>query len=313
MDTNAVLAALNDVYKLNSNRVVHLFENAEAGSSLENIELEGFIDYTKSQALQVDGFEVISDKIVSTLESADLDEYREYIDRLEEDGKRFISVLDSDFPQVLKSIEKPPLGLYVHGDVETYKGGVAVVGTRSATDHRIEFAFKIGKKLVEYERTIISGLATGIDEAAHRAAISHGGKTIAVLPGHIDKIYPSDNKQLARNIPKNGALISEVSNNIPLNQHRFVERNRITSGLSEVVIIGASQNSGGTVRQAEYADSQGVPILLYDPGNGDGQSPSEIKERGAYTFSDLDELDHLLANLPELRKPNGGNLQINEF
>lgn len=190
---------------------------------------------------------------------------------------------------------------------------MALVGIRSATDHRIEFAHKIGKTIVEQGRTVISGLATGIDEADHRSAIFHGGKTIGVLPEHIEKIYPKENRQIANNIPRNGALVSEVSDNVPLNRHRFVERNRITSGLCEAVIVGASKNSGGTVRQAEFADTQNVPILLYDSGEDDGQAPKEIKEMGAHSFSSLQELEDLLNNLSSLRVPNGGNLKINEY
>lgn len=313
MDVDAVLAALNDTYKLNSKRAVHLFQEADAKTSLEDIELKEFIDYTKSEAIKNDGFEPLVEKLISTLQDADLSEYREYIDSLGSETKSFTTVLDAEYPPELREIEKPPLGLYVHGDIETYRGGVALVGTRSATGHRVEFAHEIGKKVVEHGRTIISGLATGIDEAGHRSAISHGGKTIGVLPGHIGKIYPKENRQIANNIPLNGALVSEVSDNVPLNRHRFVERNRITSGLSEAVIVGASKNSGGTVRQAEFADSQNVPLLLYDPGEDDGQSPAEIKEMGTHMFSDLEELEDLLSNISALREPNGGNTKINEY
>lgn len=313
MDVDAVLAALNDTYKMNSKRVVQLFEEADSRTSLEDIELQGFIDYAKSEAMKDGGIEPIVEKLVSTLRTADLDEYRAYIDSFDSENKEYISVLDSDYPPQLKEIQKPPLGLYIHGDIELYRGGVALVGTRSATDHRIEFAHEIGKTIVEQGRAVISGLATGIDEAGHRSAISHGGKTIGVLPGHIGKIYPKENRQIADNIPRNGALVSEVTDNVPLNRHRFVERNRITSGLSQAIVVGASKDSGGTVRQAEFADTQDVPILLYDPDEDDGQSPNKIKEMGAYSFKNLDELKNLLANLSSLRVPNGGNLKINEY
>lgn len=313
MDVEAVTAALNDTYKMNSKRVVQLFQEADARTSLESIELEGFIDYTKSRAMKDEGLEPLVEKLISTLQNADLDEYRQYIDSFDSSNEAYISVLEPKYPPELRDIEKPPLGLYVHGDIETHRDGVALVGTRSATDHRLEFAHEIGKKIVEHGRTVISGLATGVDEAGHRSAISHGGKTIGVLPGHINKIYPEENEQIANNIPGNGALVSEVSDNVPLNRHRFVERNRITSGLSEAVIIAASKNSGGTVRQAEFADTQDIPILLYDPEKDDGQSPKAIKEMGAHTFSDLEDLDELLSDISSLREPNGGNLKIDEY
>lgn len=313
MDTKAVLAALNDEYGLNNNHVLDLIEDANSKRQLESVNIDIFTDYLNSQALQDENLTNVVEDIIACLNESDFEEYRTYIDELEKEGKHFFTVLDDAYPSSLKRIEKPPLGIYVDGDLSHHINGVALVGTRQATDQRKQFAEKIAKSVVEDGRAVISGLANGIDEVGHKSAINYGGKTISVLPGHINKISPKSNKDIGEEIPENGALVSGVSNNIPITRRRFVYRNRITSGLSELVVIGASRDSGGTIRQAEFAKAHEIPILLYTPPADDGQSPEKIKEMGAYTFSNIGEFKQLLSKSEELNPPDGGNKKLDDF
>lgn len=109
--------------------------------------------------------------------------------------------------------------------------------------------------------TIVSGLASGIDTEAHRGALDAGGKTIAILAGHIDDIYPRSNYSLAQEIMQSGAIISEISAFVKTHKGRFISRNRLTSGISQCVIAVESHGGGGTLRQVTTAQSQGKPVF----------------------------------------------------
>lgn len=311
METDVILAALNDKYSLNSNQVIEIFREADKKEALENIELSTFKEFLKGKSLSEGDIRKYSD-VLEMISQSDLDFYHTYLRNLQDKDIEFINVFKNKYPYRLRDIDKPPLGLYVDGDLSCWKNGVAVVGTREAHEHRIEFVEKIGSKLVEMNMTVVSGLANGVDEAAHQSALDAGGKTIGVLPGHVEKIYPKSNQPIGESIPENGALVSEVSEKVSINRGRFVERNRITSGLSRAVIIGASRDTGGTIRQAEFAQSQNVPILLYDPEEDDGQSPDELKEMGAKTFNTLEELETLLNSIGQTNH-SGKNYTLREY
>lgn len=312
METDVILAALNDKHKLNSHQVVRLFEKADKKRPLEDITLEIFKDFLKAESLQDDKTASMAEDVLETIESADLDFYRDYFAELKEKNRDYVSIFEEEYPSRLRNIEKPPLVLYIDGELSCWKEGIAVVGTRDVYEHRVDFIEKIGEKLVDIGNTVVSGLANGVDEAAHRSTLEAKGKTIAVLPGHIEKVYPKSNKEIGEQIPENGALVSEVSKKVRINRGRFVERNRITSGLSKAVVIGASGETGGTIHQAKFAQSQNVPILLYDPEKDDGQSPDKLKQMGAKTFSNLDELEKLVDSVQETNH-NGRNYTLNEY
>lgn len=312
MKTDVILAALNDKHKLNSHKVVQLFRKADNKRPLEEITLEVFKDFLKAESLRNNGGASMAEDVLETIESADLDFYQDYFYELKKKNIDHVSIFEDKYPSRLRNIEKPPLMLYVNGELSCWREGIAVVGTRDVYEHRVDFVEEIGEKLVNIGNTVVSGLANGVDEAAHRSTLEANGKTIAVLPGHIEKVYPKSNKEIGEQIPRNGALVSEVSKKVRINRGRFVERNRITSGLSKAVVIGASGETGGTIHQAKFAQSQNVPILLYDPEKDDGQSPEKLKQMGAKTFSNLDELEELVNSIKETNH-NGRNYTLNEY
>lgn len=171
----------------------------------------------------------------------------------------FVTILDNSFPVYIKDIPDPPPILFCKGNISLLNSqkAVAIVGTRKPTDYGLEVAYRLSKIFTEKGFTIVSGLATGIDTAAHTSCLDAGGKTIAVMPCGLDKVYPAVNKVLAqRIIDSNGLLISEYAPGSAVQKSFFVERDRIQSGLSQGVIVVESTVGGGTMHTAGFAIKQ---------------------------------------------------------
>ena len=174
-----------------------------------------------------------------------------------------ISASDPVFPQRLTVIPQPPHKLYVIGTIPTYATGVAIVGTRKPTAYGKQVTSMIAERLAERGAVIVSGLAHGVDGIAHEAALRVHGKTIAVLPSGPDQIYPSAHHGLADRITQeSGALISEYEPGTPPLQHRFLERNRLVSGLADVVVITEASIRSGTMNTASHALEQGKDVYV---------------------------------------------------
>jgi len=291
----AAIAAINDNPDLNCREVQELFADLFDEQSPEELDYEVLKDYLKIQKLDEESrHQDISEKILAELESENIEFYKTYLEELERDDIRFITFSDRHYPARLWEVPDAPLGLYVDGEISALSDGVAVAGTREAYEHRLDFVEEVAKKLVEMDKTVVSGLANGVDEAAHRGALEAEGKTVAILPGQVEKIRPSSNEELGKEIRKNGALVSEVSKRKSIHRGRFVERNRITSGISSAIIIGASGETGGTIHQANFAQEQERPRFLYEPSEEDGQSPEKLLKKGFVPFETVDELEELL-------------------
>ena len=183
-----------------------------------------------------------------------------------------ISINSNDYPEQLRNIYDPPLKLYVLGNKGILnQKGVAIVGARKATEYGKKVAFQISKELSENGINIISGLALGIDTYSHFGNLQallqvkyeyNIGKTIAVLGSGIDKIYPKENKELARKIIKSGGcIISEYPCGTKPVRLNFPKRNRIISGLScGIVVIEASEESGALIT-VDFGLEQGKEIF----------------------------------------------------
>jgi DNA processing protein len=291
----AAIAAINDNPNLNCREVQELFTDLFDEQSPEELDYEILKDYLKIQKLDEESrYQDISENILAELESENVEFYKTYLEDLERDGIEFVTFFDGYYPDRLWEVPDAPLGLYVDGELSALSDGVAVAGTREAYDHRLNFVEEVAQKLVEMDKTVVSGLANGVDEAAHKGALEAGGKTVAILPGQVKKIRPASNKELGEEIRNNGALVSEVSKRKSIHRGRFVERNRITSGISSAIIIGASGETGGTIHQANFAQEQGRPRFLYTPSEEDGQSPEKLLKKGFVPFETVDELEDLL-------------------
>jgi DNA processing protein len=175
-----------------------------------------------------------------------------------------ISLNDSDYPSLLKEIPNPPLKINILGKLpEKQKTKIAVVGTRKATSEGKTIAKKIAQKLTEFDIVVVSGLAMGIDTAAHEGALFGGGQTIAVLACGLDTIYPAQNENLAKKILEaDGAIISEYPADTPAYQSQFLERNRIISGLCAATIIIEAPERSGSLATANWACQQGREVFV---------------------------------------------------
>ena len=181
-----------------------------------------------------------------------------------------ISYITRDkFPTHLSQSEvDPPLMLYYRGDISLLDTpSVAVVGTRACSSYGKEAAGKITRELCERGVTVVSGLASGIDTYAHRAALKAGGKTVAVLGSGLNRVTPTPNISLFEEIVNNGGLaVSEYSPNSDATRYTFPERNRIISGLSKGVIVVEAGEKSGALITAEFAEEQGRTVFAV-PGN----------------------------------------------
>ena len=177
---------------------------------------------------------------------------------------RLILFDDIEYPPLLREIPYPPFGIYVRGPLpqkETLT--LAVVGTRKATEEGMSLARTFASDLAKTGITIVSGLALGIDAAAHRGALEGDGKTLAVLGGGLDRCYPRTNEALAKKIlSRGGALISEYPVGSPSFPHRFLERNRIVSGLSRGVLIIEAPAASGALATARFATEQNRDVFV---------------------------------------------------
>jgi DNA processing protein len=186
-------------------------------------------------------------------------------------GACLISIQDPCYPQQLREIFDPPLVLYAIGKTELMSShGIAIVGTRRPTPYGIAATERLSADLARAGLTIISGMARGIDTAAHRAALGEGGNTLAVLGCGVDVLYPADNRKLYQDIAERGLLISEFPMGVPAYPQNFPIRNRIVSGLSLGVVVAEGAQYSGSAITAKLATDQGREVFAV-PGNITGK------------------------------------------
>jgi len=182
---------------------------------------------------------------------------------IKESGARVVMASDSEYPELLRQIPGPPFGIFVLGTLPKAKQAVAVVGTRRATAEGARMAREIAAGLARAGVVVVSGLALGIDAAAHAGCVAEGGRTIAVLAGGVGQIYPRENERLAREIIElGGAIVSEYPPKAEPFPSRFLERNRITSGLAAAVVIVEAPQRSGALSTAGHAAEQGREIFV---------------------------------------------------
>ncbi len=190
------------------------------------------------------------------------------IEKLEALGAQVITLADEAYPQLLREIYDPPIALYVKGDLEAalLRPAIAVVGSRRCSTYGINAANFLSRELAAQGVTIISGLARGIDGAAHRGALEAGGKTVGVIGTGLDVNYPKEHNKLADELAANGAVVSEFPLGTPPLAQNFPYRNRVISGLCYgVLIIEAAEHSGSLIT-ARLANEQGREVFAV-PGN----------------------------------------------
>ncbi len=188
-----------------------------------------------------------------------LDKYQKYIN---ENNIELITINSKYYPKVLKNIYDPPIALYLKGNknvLNTYS--IAIIGCRKCSLYGEEMAKHISYELAKNNITVVSGLARGIDKFSHIGALAGNGKTIAVLGNGLDKIYPYENSKVANKIIQtNGAIISEYIPGTKPNKENFPQRNRIISGLSNLVVVVEAKKRSGTMITVDFALEQGKDV-----------------------------------------------------
>jgi DNA processing protein len=212
--------------------------------------------------------------------------------RMEQSGVVFLSRADLAYPPLLREIHDPPVGLYRKGPYTGDGPCVAIVGSRRATSYGQGVAQRLGGELARHGFCVVSGLARGVDTAAHAGALAAGGRTVAVLGTGIDVVYPPENLALYRQIAETGAVLSENPFGRPADRDSFAVRSRIISGLCEAVVVVESDAHGGAMATARFAGEQGR-LLFAVPGRID-QSLSagcnQLIRDGAALLSKVEDL-----------------------
>jgi DNA processing protein len=189
----------------------------------------------------------------------------------QQNGVTIVTEPDPNYPSAVRHIPDPPGVLFVRGEIKPSDGiAVAIVGTRHATQYGLVQAERLAAGLARCGYTIVSGLARGIDAAAHRGAIKAGGRTLAVLGSGVLNIYPPENESLANEIVARGALISENPPRSPPLSGAFPQRNRIVTGLSLGVIVVEAADRSGALISARHAMEQDR-IVFAVPGRVDSR------------------------------------------
>ena len=198
-------------------------------------------------------------KLVITRMNTDLDSL---MDQINQSGVEILTWDHTDYPDRLRRINQSPFVLYLKGNLaEEDLWSAAIVGTRRYTDYGRQVTEEITRVLASNGVTVISGLARGIDGIAHKVALEHGGRTLAVLGSGLDQIYPPEHIRLSGKIIEQGALISDYPPGTPPDGSNFPPRNRIISGLSRVVIVIEAGQKSGALITAGYAADQGKEVL----------------------------------------------------
>ena len=222
-----------------------------------------------------------------------LTEIEKQILHLEEQGIGISTILDEEYPAILKKIDSPPPLLYFKGEFPIKKSlFIALVGTHDATEAGKKDGILLGKAVAQRDGVVVSGLAKGIDKAAHMGAIMGEGKTYAVLGTGLANIFPKENLDLAEEITQNGALLSEFPLNAPVSVGQLMARNRVIVGLSHAVVVVETQKTQGAMDAARKASDSGKPLFVVK--RGDEKNIKELTAIGAIPIEGVKDLDLVL-------------------
>ena len=208
-------------------------------------------------------------------------------------GARVITAADDEYPSALREIHDPPIVLYVRGRLTERDGrAVAVVGSRRASHYALECAKKLSFQMAYAGLTVVSGLARGIDTAAHQGALAAKGRTIAVIGAGLAHLYPPENAELAERIVESGAVVSEFPIDTKPDRQTFPIRNRIVTGCSfGVLVVEAGANSGALI-SANQAAEQGRTLYAV-PGRIDQPTclgSNRLIQQGAKLVVSVDDI-----------------------
>lgn len=292
-DAYLVLNALPNIGPITLNRLL-----AELGGDARTVFL------TSAQQLEkVKGVgPAISQTILKWKAYFNLEKEKE---RMATSGAVFLPSRDPAYPKLLREIYDPPIGLYRKGNYTFTEPCIAIVGSRRTTLYGQSVAKKLGADLARLGFCVVSGLARGIDTAAHEGALSVEGKTAAVVGCGIDIIYPPENLDLYRAIEEKGAIVSEFPFGRRADRQSFPMRNRVVAGMCEATVVVETDVNGGSMITARFAGEHGRLIFAV-PGRIDqatSQGCHQLIRDGAILLTSVDDILQELSYLNGLR-PN---------
>lgn len=222
---------------------------------------------------------------------------RAELDKVQHDDVRLITVLDDDYPLTLRLIYNLPPFLFIRGHLtDADLRSVAVVGTRQASADGIDRAARMARLLAAQGVTVVSGLARGIDTAAHTAALDAGGRTIAVIGTGINRYYPAENRALAEQITSQGAVVSQFWPDAPPATYTFPRRNVTMSGIAQGTVVIEASSTSGAKMQARLALEHGKKVFLIKSLTEHQEwARSYVDTRGAIQVQDVTEVVEALA------------------
>lgn len=213
-------------------------------------------------------------------------------------GANIVEYGDKDYPESLTELPDPPALLYIRGELSSLKNTtIAVVGSRMATEYGLRMTESIVRPLAASGITVISGLAYGIDAAAHQAALDGGGKTVGVLGCGLDRIYPQSNTALGEKmIKEGGAIISEFAPGLPSYRANFPIRNRIVAGLAKLALVVEAMAESGALITAKAAleYNREVAAVPGDVTRLQAAGPNELLRQGAAVVTKADDVLEIL-------------------
>lgn len=225
----------------------------------------------------------------------------------EQDNPCFWTPADAEYPRLLLEISDPPPLLYYRGQVdfqenEGIKSAIAIVGTRSPSEYGRRWTRKISTALVQAGFTVVSGLAEGVDTEAHQACLSAGGRTVAVLGTGVNVVYPWSNRNLTKDVLKQGLLLSEHPAGTPPDRSNFPKRNRIIAGLCRATLVLEAPSKSGALITARLANEYNRDVYAL-PGSLDNPRSLgclKLLNQGAHVILGVNHLLEMLSGMPRL-------------
>ena len=229
---------------------------------------------------------------------------------------KIIKIENEEYPESLSAIKWAPKQLYVLGNEKLLKEKcISIIGSRACTEKGRRIAEEFASKLCKAGLTIVSGMAKGIDTAAHVGALNTNGRTIAVLGAGFNHIFPEENMELFKEILKSGgAIVSEYEENTDIRSQQFVERNRIVSGLSEAVFVVEAKTKSGTSITADFATKQGKKVFCLAHGieEKEGIGTNRLIKKGAKLVTCPEDIIEELKLNVEIPKDEDIQIKIKE-
>ncbi|MFN7938642.1 MAG: DNA-processing protein DprA [Bryobacteraceae bacterium] len=247
---------------------------------------------------ELEGLGIASSTAQSLLSGCTFDDAATQQQKMLGQNVTMIPMLDARYPQRLRAIFDPPPVLFCRGRIELLDSVmIGVVGTRKPTAYGVAATDRLARDLAQKGITVASGMARGIDTAGHKAALSVGGNTVAVLGCGVDQVYPAENRKLAAEIAEKGLLVSEFPMGTPAYPQNFPIRNRVVSGLSAGVLVVEGAQYSGSAITARLAIEQGRELYAV-PGNITSKmswAPNLLIKQGAKL---VQEAEDVLTDLP---------------